>query len=291
MTRPKNIAAFVRRRLFELSRERQEVFDFVLTRYALERFLYRLSVSEYRARFLLKGAMLFTLWTDIPHRPTRDIDLLGFGSADIAGLESLFKEICALEADDDGVVFLPETVQGRDIRAEKAYTGVRITLQARIEQARCPIQVDIGFGDAVTPEAEEADYPAMLGFPAPRLKVYPIYTVIAEKLEAMVSLDFANSRMKDFYDVWMLLQHAEFDKEILHRAILATFTRRGTPLPTGDIPALSTSFANEKAPQWAAFLRKNRFQHIEFFEVINALSIFFAPVLENIAHSSGEGEV
>jgi len=290
MTRkqPKNIAASVRQRLLALSRERKEDFGFVLTRYALERFLYRLSMSTYQDKFLLKGAMLFALWTNIPHRATRDIDLLGFGNADIAELENIFKELCILKVNDDGVAFLPETVKGQDIRAEKTYSGIRITLLARIEQARCPIQIDIGFGDAVTPQAEQAEYHGLLNFPAPRLNVYPVYTVIAEKLEAMVSLDFANSRMKDFYDVWMLIRHAELDQDTLHRAILATFTRRGTSLPDGNIPSLSAAFANEKAKQWTAFLSKNSFEYIEFPVVIGALYDFFAPVLKAARHAQDD---
>jgi predicted nucleotidyltransferase component of viral defense system len=196
----RNVAASVRQRLLALSRERIEPFDLTLVRYGSERLLYRLSQSHYVDRFLLKGAMLFRVWTEETHRPTRDIDLLGFGANDTDELAQIFREVSQTDVEPDGLVFRPETVKAESIREEAAYAGIRITMEAKLENARIPIQVDIGFGDAVTPGPEEVQYPVLLDLPAPRLRSYPVYTVIAEKLEAMVLLGEANSRMKDFYD-------------------------------------------------------------------------------------------
>jgi len=258
---PKNIAASVQRRLLNLSRHRLENFEFVLTKYALERFLYRLSCSEFRDVFLLKGAMLFSIWQDKPYRPTKDIDVLGFIANDIPHLEDVFKIICDVTVEDDGLSFLANTVKGKEIREAKEYQGVRITMTANIGKARIPIQVDIGFGDAVTPKPEYIEYPTLLeDFSAPRLYVYPKYTVIAEKFEAMTSLGIANSRMKDFYDIWILMQTLDFQGSILSQAIKATFARRVTKLPRVVPLALTVDFAenSDKQKQWQAFIKKNK---------------------------------
>jgi hypothetical protein len=171
----------------------------VLTRYALERLLYRLSQSRHAERFLFKGALLFDLWFDIPHRPTRDADLLGFGPADISHIEGVFRELCEANIEpDDGIRFQTETVRAEEIRKDANYGGIRVTLIGILAGARCSIQVDVGFGDVVTPAPEPVDYPSMLpDLPAPILRAYPRYTVVAEKLEALVMLGIANSRMKD----------------------------------------------------------------------------------------------
>ena len=260
----RNTAASVRARLLSRARETRQDFNLVLTRYALERLLYRLSVSPHADQFLLKGALLFDSWFDIPHRPTRDADFLGFGSAELPHLEVVFKDVCAMET-DDGVTFRPDTVQAAEIRKEANYAGVRVTLLGLIDGARCPIQVDIGFGDAVTPGPEDVQYPVMLSeFAAPKLRVYPRYTVVAEKLEALASLGIANSRMKDYFDLWILSRYTEFDGDTLRRAIRATFDRRKTTLPP-DVPfGLTDGFAQdaEKQTQWQAFLEpiSNSFQ-------------------------------
>ena len=198
MTGP-DIAASIRARLLNKAKVEGQDFNLVLTRYALERLLYRLGSSSHAGRFLLKGALLFDLWFDIPHRPTRDVDLLGFGPAEIPILEAVFRDLCASTSEpDDGIRFQAETVRGMDIRKEANYAGIRVTLVGVLAGARCPVQVDVGFGDAVTPAPEPVDYPVMLpGLPAPRLRTYPRYTVVAEKFEALVTLGIANSRMKD----------------------------------------------------------------------------------------------
>ncbi len=184
----RNIGASVRARLLNRARETQQDFNVILNRYAIERLLYRISISDYSDQFLLKGALLFDLWFDIPHRPTRDADFLGFGSSQLPHIEGIFKEICLIEI-QDGVVFQNETVRVTEIRKEANYAGVRVTLLGVIDGARCQIQIDIGFDDAVTPGPEDVEYPVMLaGFEAPKLRVYPRYTVVAEKFQALSSL-------------------------------------------------------------------------------------------------------
>ena len=278
----RNTAASVRARLLTRARETRQDFNLVLTRYALERLLYRLSVSRHANQFLLKGALLFDLWFDIQHRPTRDADFLGFGSDELPHLETVYKDVCAIEA-DDGVTFLPNTVQAVEIRKEAHYAGVRVTLIGLIDRARCPMQVDIGFGDAVTPGPEYVQYPVMLSeFAAPKLRVYPRYTVVAEKLEALASLGIANSRMKDYFDLWILARYTEFDGDIMRRAIRATFDRRQTMLSPVIPFGLTDDFAQDaqKQTQWQAFLGKNRLEALQLMDVVASLRNFLLPVIE-----------
>jgi len=278
----RNLAASVRARLLDKARSGKQDFNLVLTRYALERLLYRLSISAHADHFLLKGALLFDLWFDIPHRPTRDADLLGFGSAEIPHVEATFREICAVEL-DDGIHFQADSVHAEEIRKEANYSGVRVTLIGLLDGARCHVQVDVGFGDAVTPGPEAVDYPVMLpDMPAPKLRAYPRYTVVAEKLEALVSLGIANSRMKDYFDLWVLSRYSDFDGELLCKAIHATFERRRTPLPDGVPFGLSNEFAQDrqKQTQWQAFLRKNALVELQLSEVIVGLRAFLSPRLK-----------
>ncbi len=259
MTRPpKNIAESVRARLAQRARDRGEDFQLVLTRYANERLLYRLATSSHADRFILKGAALFTIWVGHPHRPTRDLDLLGFGDAGEGHLREVFVDLLGRVMPDDGVVFDVEGLHVGPIRDDQEYGGVRVTTTATIAAARVRIQVDIGFGDAVTPSAELVDFPTLLDFPAPQLRAYPRETVVAEKVEAMVQLGMANSRMKDFFDVAMLADLFPFDGALLACAIRATFARRLTALPHGLPVALTDAFANDasKRTQWKAFARK-----------------------------------
>jgi predicted nucleotidyltransferase component of viral defense system len=254
----KDISASVRARLLRLARERGEDFQLLLMRYANERLLFRLAASQHASRFVLKGATLFTLWTGNPHRATRDLDLLGFGDPGAALVREVFAEVLALEVDDDGVRFDLDTLAVGPIREEQEYGGVRVEVVARVTTARVRLQVDVGFGDAITPEAAVVDFPPLLDFPAPRVRAYPRETVVAEKLEAMVQLGMANSRMKDFYDLLVLARDFDFDGELLVRAIRATFGRRQTPLPASLPVALTATFAEDsmKKTQWAGFLRK-----------------------------------
>jgi predicted nucleotidyltransferase component of viral defense system len=256
----RNSAASVRARLLNKARAQGVDFQLLLTRYGLERLLYRLSVSRERDNFLLKGALLFDLWYDVPLRPTRDIDLLGFGLAEIPLLLAAFEGICAIEV-DDGITFDSASIRADEIRKEANYAGIRLTLTGTIDGARCPVQIDVGYGDAVTPAPESARYPVMFDdMPAPTLKVYPRYTVVAEKLEAIISLGMANSRMKDYFDLWVILRDAELDQTILVQAIEATLNRRGTRKPSGVPIGLSEQFSSDqqKLMQWKAFINRNQ---------------------------------
>ena len=283
MSQKANLGASVRARLLNRAKAEKSEFGLTLTRFALERLLYRLSVSPHRGQFLLKGALLFDLWFDEPHRPTRDADFLGFGPADLPTLENVFREICAVQV-ADGIVFDPDSVKAAEIRKEANYAGIRITLTGSLDGARCPVQADIGFGDAVTPGPEETDYPVLLDdLPAPKLRVYPRYTVIAEKFEAITSLGIANSRMKDFFDLWVLTRHSELDAAILRQAVTATFARRGTQLPTTAPPVgLSDEFAADanKQTQWRAFTTRNKLDAPSLETVVNHLREFLKSVVQ-----------
>ncbi|GHU36388.1 hypothetical protein AGMMS50256_32910 [Betaproteobacteria bacterium] len=285
----RNVAASVCARLLNKARAEKLDFNLLLTRYALERILYRLSVSEQRGQFLLKGALLFDLWFDLPHRPTHDADLLGFGSTDIPYLENLFREISQIVS-DDGIVFQADSVKAAEIRKEANYAGVRVTMIGLLDGARCPVQIDIGFGDAVTPAPENVQYPVILdGMPQPQLRVYPRYTVVAEKLEAMVKLGILNSRMKDYFDLWVLARHSDFDGAVLAQAIRVTFERRGTAIPPGAPLGLTDEFGldEQKTKQWQAFLRKNTLEPMPLATVIAALREFLLPVLAALAAGDG----
>jgi len=280
---PTNIAASVRARLLGLARQRGDDFQLLLTRYVNERLLYRLGRSPHGSRFVLKGAALFTLWTGQAHRATRDVDLLGFGDPSEASVRSAFAEVLALDVVDDGVRFDARSLEVGPIREDQAYGGVRLVVLAKVTAARVRLQIDVGFGDAITPEATLVDFPVLLDFPAPRLRAYPRETVVAEKLEAMVQLGLANSRMKDFYDLVVLSRIFDFDGGTLVRAIRATFERRKTPLPAGVPPALTTAFADDPAKngQWGAFVRKSGARDVgELPTAIRGITRFAARPLE-----------
>jgi predicted nucleotidyltransferase component of viral defense system len=280
----RNIAASVRQKLLNLANAQQEDFQGILTRYALERLLYRLSQSKHRDRFTLKGAMLFTLWSDEPHRATRDLDLLGEGDNSIPHLEQVFRDICSVPVEEDGLHFRAETVNGEQIKGDKEYQGVRLKLNAVLigMSTRIAIQVDIGFGDAIFPAIQEAQFPVILtGFSAPLLNTYPRETVIAEKFQAMVLLGIANTRMKDFYDIWYLSQNFMFEGKLLSQSIKATFERRKTDLPTALPLALTAEFFEDtaKQTQWKAFIRKGKFLmgQENFVPVATQLKAFLMP--------------
>jgi predicted nucleotidyltransferase component of viral defense system len=254
------LAQSVQARLARHAKEIRVDPNFVLTRYAVERFLYRLSRSAHAEQFVLKGALLLLVWLGEALRPTRDADLLGFGELSDDALVKIFREVCTVEVEPDAATFLPETVRVAPIREEDAYGGRRVTLQARVGAARLTVRVDIGIGDAVTPAPEWLEYPSLLDLPRPRLRAYPRETVLAEKLHAMVHLGARTSRMKDYFDVHALLREEDMDTDLLARAIAATFRRRRTDLPEGVPAALGAEFAADaaKQSQWRAFLRKNR---------------------------------
>ena len=278
--RPRNIGASVRQRLLNLAHARGQPMELLLTRYALERLLHRLSLSPHRERFVLNGAMLLATWFDEPHRATRDVDLLGFGDPTHDALLSTFREIMVIEA-DDGVNFDCKGLRIEAIREEVEYGGSRLRTTAALAGARIPITVDIGFGDAVEPGVEDIDLPVLLDMPSPHLRAYPPETVIAEKFHAMVALGRANSRMKDYYDVWMLTGAFELEPARLRRAIAATFARRNTVIPP-DIPdGLSDAFAADTAKQrqWDALTRDLSAPIPELGLVVGDLRQKLTPVL------------
>ncbi len=253
----KNTAASIRARLLSLAQSKGEDYQRMLGRYAIERFLYRLGRSPYRDKFALKGATLFTLWTGQTHRPTKDLDLLGQGSSAIGEVEQTIRAICEIQ-EEDGLLFDSASVEGTKIKEDDEYDGVRIKLLADLAGARIPMQIDIGFGDAVYPEPELASFPVLLPMEAPLIRAYPREASIAEKFHAMVVLDIRNSRMKDFYDIWFMANTWTFDMACLRNAILASFERRGSTIPTGVPFALTQDFLNDpqKKQQWSAFVSR-----------------------------------
>ena len=272
--------ASIRTRLKQRADAQKQDFNLILTHYGLERLLYRLSISGHANSFLLKGALLFSLWYDTPHRPTRDADQLGFGASDIQTIENKFREICAI-AVEDAIVFDLASISGSPIRKDAGYGGVRIDARAELDRARIALQVDIGFGDIVTPAVQEVTYPVLLDdLPKPRLRAYPKETVVAEKFHALCLLGMANSRMKDYFDLALLLRDEELDPQELRKAIEATFARRQMPLPDQLPTGLSDDFANDAAKQmqWAAFLRKNKLSSSDLSEVVALLRMRFQQV-------------
>ena len=260
-----NRAASIRARLKQRADATKQDFNLVLTRYGLERLLYRLSISEHAPNFLLKGALLFQIWYGDAHRPTRDADLLGFGPDDVPALVAIFRSVSALSV-DDGIVFDPDTIAGAAIRKEAGYGGVRIDLHATLDRARIALQVDIGFGDAVTPGPQPIDFPTLLAdVPAPVLRAYPKATVAAEKLHAISILGITNTRMKDFFDLWVLLRDPTLEGAEVEQAIEATFARRQTALPNTLPIGLSETFANDgsKQLQWQAFVKRNQLEPVK----------------------------
>ena len=283
-----NLSASILARLLNLAKQRGDDYSLLLNRFALERLLARVSTSQHVDRFLLKGALLFALWYDTPHRPTRDADLLGFGPDDEANLMATFREVAAMDL-DDGIVFDPESVKADAIREDNTYGGTRITLVARIGSARCVLHIDVGFGDAVTPGPQTVAYPTLLdGFEAPTLRVYPVYTVIAEKYQAMVMLGQANSRMKDFFDLAVIARRTELNGATLATAIAATFARRQTALPTERPMALTKQFSEDAAKlrQWQAFLNKNRIGAASLSDTVALLDDLLWPPTQVAAANS-----
>lgn len=287
-----NRATSIRARLKLRADASREDFNLLLTRYGLERLLYRLSISPHASQFLLKGALAFSLWFDHPHRPTRDADLLGFGPAEIDRLMSMFREISAI-AVDDGLQFDVASVRASKIREEAHYGGIRVEMNATLDRARIKLQVDVGFGDAVIPAATEIDYPVLLDdLPAPRLRAYPRETVCAEKLEAIVQFGMVNSRMKDYFDLLILAREGAIDKAMLARAVAATFHRRGTPIPDSLPIGLTSEFAADaqKQTQWSAFLARNRLQAPALLLVATELAQFFSEPLSTARMATDSNE-
>ena len=254
--KPVNLPASVATRLRNLAAVRKTDMAFVFRRYAIERLLYRLSVSDHKDKFVLKGAMLFTAWMPDPFRPTQDLDLLGFGDAAVTSVAKTITAVCKTDVPDDGLIFDTKALKAEAIRTTQDYGGVRVKLTALLGKTRIPVQIDIGFGDAVTPAITDLEFPPLLDAPAPRIRAYPKETVLAEKLQAIVALGVINTRMKDYYDLVALARLFEFDGEIVRTAITATFARRCTPLPAETPIGLTDAFANDpqKIALWQAFI-------------------------------------
>jgi len=282
------LAQSVQARLVRHARSLNVDPNLVFARYATERLLYRLSRSQYAERFVLKGALLLLVWLGESIRPTRDADLLGFGELDAGALARIFREICAVQVQPDGLSFDETSIRVAAIRPEDAYGGERVTLRALLGKARIRVQVDVGIGDAVTPEPEWLEYPSLLDLPRPRLRAYSPETVIAEKVHAMVVLGSKNSRMRDFFDVYALAMREPFDGGLLARAMRATFARRRTEIPTETPLALKKQFADVegKRAQWAAFVRRGRLAAPAGLEaIITSVGAFVGPVLAAAARS------
>ena len=284
----KNIGASVRARLLRVSKEKNLNFELVLTHYAIERLLYRLTQSRYAERFVLKGAMLLMTWFNEPLRGTRDLDLLGHGDPAPDTVLGVFREVLGLEQ-PDGVLFDGDETSIVRIRQDNEYGGLRIRAPADVGGARIVVNVDVGFGEATEPPAEWLDYPVLLDMPAPRLLGYARETVVAEKFQAMVALGLANSRMKDYYDLWVISQTFDIDRSRLAEAISATFAWRGTPIPDAVPDGLSRAFAEDivKRQQWEAFKRDLGIDPGPLGSVVEILEAFLMPAAAAARESAG----
>jgi hypothetical protein len=279
--RPSNLAASVRQRLLNHSANTEQDFQVVLAQYAFERLLYRLGRSPGAEQFTLKGALLFLVWTGEQYRPTRDMDLMSKDARTEVELKTIFREVCTTRVDDDGLVLLEDTVDVEPIRDENEYGGMRVTLMGKLEQARIPLQIDIGFADAITPAPVLREFPALLDFAAPRIGMYPPETTIAEKFHTIAVRGILNSRMKDYYDIWALCREFESDGVVLCRAIAATFRRRKTALPDNVPVGLSEKFSSDaaKLTQWSAFIGRTPLKIVEddLGAVVTTIREFLMP--------------
>jgi predicted nucleotidyltransferase component of viral defense system len=278
---PANLIASIHQRLLNLAQRGEDDFQTLLTRYALERVLYRISQTEQGQQLILKGALAFYLWGERLHRATRDLDFLGSGENTAAYFDAFFHHLCQIEVEEDGLRLVEESIRVSQVREEEQYAGVRVELMTKLGNARIPVQIDIGFGDAVTPEPAEVEFPTLLSFPKPYIRAYPRETVIAEKFWIMTQLGMGNTRLKDYYDLWVLGNNFSFDGPLLCQAIQATFTRRKTALPI-DLPvALTPAFSENplKQSQWTSFLKRGRLvqEQVSLADVVPLLHGFLLP--------------
>jgi Nucleotidyl transferase AbiEii toxin, Type IV TA system len=287
--KPTDIPASVRGRLQQQAKDAGRPFGELLQYYAMERLLYRLSKSAHANKFVLKGALMLVAWRASTFRPTRDIDLLARMPNDVESVAQVFKDVCQQAVEDDGLVFDADSVQGKVIKEDADYEGVRVTFLGKLQRSRLPMQVDIGFGDVVFPEPTLSDYPTLLDFKPPKLYSYPRETTIAEKFEAMVQLGELNSRMKDFFDIWLLSHQFDFDGAVLSEAVRRTFANRDTAIAANPV-AWTSEFASDPAnqTQWAGFVRKSRFATAPatLLEVVEGVRDFLKPL--SAAAESGQ---
>jgi len=282
----KDIASSVHQRLLNIARQTDRPFNEVLQYYAMERFLYRLSKSRYRDRFILKGALMLICWEAPVSRPTADIDLLGRVDSEVENVVTIVRDICVQKVIDDGMIFHADSISGERIIEGAEYNGVRVKVKGGLGNARITAQIDVGFGDTVVSSPQKVDYPAILDFPAPRLLGYTRESTIAEKLATLLRLGILNSRMKDIFDLWLLSRQYPFNGDVLSRAITECFSLRGIEAVSKPV-ALSSDFADDpsKTAQWRAFIRKNRIDSVndDLGEVINTIGDFLSPVLGAIS--------
>lgn len=288
MTEPvKNMSASVRARLLNLARSTGRDFQELTIRYAVELFLARLVESKHRDRFILKGAMLYIPWNLDDKRTTMDLDLLGFGSPDLENLSEVFRQVCDVKIADDGLTFDKESVTATPIREESVYDGVRVVVRVALGAMLIRLQVDVGFGDQIVPEPQPSEFPALLAEHGPVIRLYSPETVIAEKFNAMILLGMANSRMKDYFDIWMLSRNFTFEEKVLREAIRQTFARRQTALPETEPMGLSDEFASNESKrlQWQGFVRRQRKQDSlpGLTEIVAAIRGFIMPIIAGIS--------
>ena len=283
MKSPSNVAASVRQRLLNKARSDNRSFNELLQYYAMERFLYRLSCSNSAHRFILKGALLLKVWETSEFRATMDIDMLGYTSNEEADILPLISDILAVKVDEDGMAFNSDSLHAEPITEDAAYEGIRIRFRGSLDSAKVVIQIDVGFGDIVFPAPEEAFLPTILDFPAPELYCYTRESAIAEKFEAMVKLGELNSRMKDFYDVWLLSRQFEFDGAELAEAVRLTFENRDTEIPE-VITSFTENFINSKQGQWRAFHKRLGQDYVpaNFSEIVASVDAFLQPVASSL---------
>ncbi|MFH1153231.1 MAG: nucleotidyl transferase AbiEii/AbiGii toxin family protein [Pseudomonadota bacterium] len=276
----KNVPASVRQRLLDRARTDRRPFNELLQYYAIERFLYRFSLSAHLNRFVLKGALMLRVWDSPEIRPTMDIDMLGITSNKESEIIKQVRDSIAVDVEPDGLFFDPDSIKSERITEDADYEGIRIRFQGSLEKGIIHMQIDIGFGDAIHPGPEMHELPTLLDFPAPRLNCYSRESAIAEKLEAMVKLGVLNSRMKDFYDIWLLARIFDFDGAILTEAIRQTFERRGTQLPS-EIAAFSDSFIDSKQGQWTTFWKRINQEHVpkKLRDIVIGIKEFLSPAI------------
>jgi len=280
---PKNLTASIRQRLLDLSRREGRIFDVVLVTYGLERLIFRLSISDYRDQFVLKGGMLVTHWIEDESRVTRDVDFLGHGDASEKGLKYVFSKLLSLEA-NDGLVFDVDGLTAESIKEDQECGGIRLKTIAHLGKARIPITIDIGFGDAVTDRDHTIDYPSLLDMPPASIRAYTPATVIAEKFQAIVALGLVNSRMKDYYDLWAIHNTQSLTAKELDAAIQATFERRGTDIPQETPIGLSDDFVNneQKARQWGAYIASIDREGLALDTVVEVIRSYIGPACERL---------
>ena len=286
---PTNVASSVHQRLLNEAKKTNRPFNELLQYYAMERFLYRLSRSPHAKRFVLKGALMFAVWKASHGRPTMDIDLLGRMENSPEIIVSTFRSVCEMSVESDGLLFDAGSVEAEPIAEDADYEGVRVRVRGMLGNARLTVQVDIGFADVVFPKPSQVEYPTILDMPAPKLQGYGRESAIAEKFEAMVKLGILNSRMKDFYDIWLLSRQFDFDGKVLAKAIEGTFANRKTdlmPNPVAFTPAFSQD--HMKQTQWQAFVRKSRLADAptNLANAIESIATFLGPI--TAAFSSGQ---